>query len=204
MAKDRARGRGFSLLEIGLALAIISVLVASAMTFYNNVTNQSKTKDLLDEFNTVVLILHTLGQSDPDYQDWLTPYTVAQSGMLPSKWVRATGRGAGGDAQDANGTNIANPFGGAVLVQDTAFNGYGGYFLFITNGLPTAACEAIATMNPGAVVFEEMVDDVPVSFPMTPAQAATACNATPTASQQAISSSLLGPANGHTVAYYME
>jgi prepilin-type N-terminal cleavage/methylation domain-containing protein len=161
-AARRRRSSGFSLVEIAMVLAIIALLVAGIMLFFNNASSSQKTNDAGTEIAAVSQVVRSLWAGQPDYTG-VTTSAIAASGQLPNKWTKGTG--------------LTDAFAGAVSVGGTASNT--NFFITMTN-VPSLACNKFATTDMGTGLIGAFINGTAQSFPLTPAQAngATACGGT--------------------------
>jgi major structural subunit of bundle-forming pilus len=178
LAARRLRRRGgFSLVEIAMVLAIIALLVAGIMLFFNNASNAQKTNDASEEVAAVSQVVRSLWEGQPDYST-LSTAAIASSGQLPSKWVK--------------GTALADAFAGAVTVSST---NSGTNFLISMAAIPNLACTKFATTDMGTGLIGAAIDGTAQTFPMTPA------NASGTSTGQCMSTA---NANNHTITWVLD
>jgi major structural subunit of bundle-forming pilus len=158
IAAPSRRNSGFGLVEIAMVLAIVAILVAGIMLFFNNASSAMKANQSGEELATVSQVVRSLWAGQSDYSS-LSTAAVAGSGQMPKQWVKSS-------------TALTNPFGGAVAVSGTNVNA--NFYVFMSS-VPNLACERNATTDMGTGLVAAFLDTQPVTFPMTPANAATPC-----------------------------
>lgn len=136
--RSRAARPGYSLMEVAMVLAIISLIVAAALMAFANANDASKTNDTLTELAAVVAAAHALGQGQAGY-DFLSGKVLDDSKMLPAKWV-------------SNG-NVVDPYGHALVFYPVEQ-----YINVWLTDLPRSACEKIATADLGSLSVSRNVN----------------------------------------------
>jgi major structural subunit of bundle-forming pilus len=178
LAARRLRRRGgFSLVEIAMVLAIIALLVAGIMLFFNNASNAQKSNEGAEEVAAVSQVVRSLWEGQPDYSS-LSSAAIASSGQLPSKWVK--------------GTALTSPFNATLTVGSTNTNTN---FFISMSGIPNLACTKFATTDMGTGLISAAIDGTAQTFPMTPA------NASGTSTGQCMSTA---NANNHTITWVLD
>lgn len=167
----RRRGGGYSLMEIAMVLAIISLLVAGVMLFFSNASTANKTNDSMTEVANVTQVVRSLYAGQSDYSLLTSEVQIAQSGQLPAKWVKGT---------IAAATGINNPFGGAVNVVSATNNVANDSFTIVDNGIPSQACSKMVTMDLGTslVSLKTGTGAAVIGRAMSPIEAQAACSGT--------------------------
>lgn len=159
----RPSSRGFSLVEIAMTLAIVAVLVAGTMLFVRSADTASRTRDTMAQVVTVQAAVRSLYHSQASYAG-LEGSQVANSRMVPAKWVRGTGAAAA----------LVSPFSTAVTLVPSA-DGSG--FTLTVAALPGEACSKIAAVDMGTALVALRIGTVTVpARAMTPAESRTACS----------------------------
>ncbi|MGB5954113.1 type 4 pilus major pilin [Pseudomonas sp.] len=90
MAKRVAR-RGFSLIEVLLALGVLALLLAAAFVIYRQVRDRALVNEEISNLRALVAGLHSRFPSG-DYRAVTSAY-VAKAGLLPSIYLRPDGNG---------------------------------------------------------------------------------------------------------------
>jgi prepilin-type N-terminal cleavage/methylation domain-containing protein len=128
----RRRSTGFSLVELAMVLAIISLMIAAIMLFFATATDKLKAKDTIEERTAIFAALATMYGGQPDYTG-ATSAVLAGSKLLPAKWT------TGG------GTGLTNPFQGTVDVYYDPSDPPDGRIEVVFYGISQPACVQIST-----------------------------------------------------------
>lgn len=127
---SRRRRAGFSLVEIAMVLAIIALLVAGILLFFNNAQQMWKTNDATEEMAFVLNGITSMYQDN--YQNFDTDTLTLQqlqSGMaIPNRWVASSG------------TGLQSAYGRALAYGDSTFPGWD----LVIENLPYTACISVA------------------------------------------------------------
>ena len=175
------RNAGFSLLEIAMVLAIGAIIMAGVMMYYNTASVSQKTEDAMGEIASIQQAIHSLGAGQSDYQ-WLSTtgaQVLAQSGMLPAKWL--SGSASTNSTGSFTGyTGINNPFGGAVTIGAGTTIGTNMTYTIQYANVPTQACTKLATTDLGSGVVKTTIGSTSSQGggALSPTDANTACSAT--------------------------
>jgi len=138
----RRRGAGFSLIEVALVLAIVSLLLSGVMMFRSSAAQKTRVED---SFRQLLFIQSTANQlaANREYTD-ITGEVLARIGEFPIRWMTPERDG------------LLNPFGGSVTVRisnPVAEPGLGGgdgqSLVIILHGIPYTACLSLAARDPG-------------------------------------------------------
>lgn len=158
--------RGFSLIELAMVLAIISLMASAAMLLFETAHDHQIANDAVEEIETIVSVSHTLYESSPDYTG-LTGAVLAHSGMFPSRYVTA--------AQD----NLVTPWNTATWIRaqpkETNNNDVIQIWFY---GTPRDTCLKIATAEWGPAGLSRNINGADSNdASMTPQTADAACHA---------------------------
>jgi type II secretory pathway pseudopilin PulG len=179
--RRKSRQRGLSLIEAAMVLAIMTLVIAGVMTFFQNANNSQKANESVGQLAAIQQAVRSLFAGQSSYLD-LTTAVVAESRLLPNKMV-----GAGSTLRNSfNGTIEILPSGGSTTPADSMFS------VRYTN-LPVEACRRMATMDLGTGLYAVVVAVAGAaatpsysctagaqgcSQPLSPAQANTSCGTT--------------------------
>jgi hypothetical protein len=156
MSNPRARQRGTSLLEGIAYLAIAALVILGAVSLLVGAfsgANSNRTQTELSSIRTGVKKLF-MGSAGTYGAASLLPELIS-SKVLPG-------------TLSVNGTNVANAWGGAVLVT-----GAGASFTVSYGSVPQDVC--VSVVSGGGDWSSITVNGTAVPVPATPAQASTAC-----------------------------
>lgn len=181
-AKTRIRKAGFTLLEIIVVLAIVALLIGSIMRMYQSAQVERNTEESMAELVAIQDAVHNLGSNQSDY-GWLQSngaQTIAQSSLLPTKYLTATGSGGSGFSRY---TGIKTAFNTQVDVG--VFSGGTGVatnqvYSVTFESIPAAGCTRLATMDLGSGLYQMQIGEVSYggssgSANITPTAVNTAC-----------------------------
>ncbi len=126
----KLRRRGFSLLELGMVLAIIALIIGGIFYFYGTVVDKRRTVETIQEITAIDSLVNTYYVSATGSDVGLSAAVLAKSGLLPSKWV-------------SNG-QLISPYLTPITVTDLNGNIGNQWYITITGGLSNAACVQIA------------------------------------------------------------
>jgi major structural subunit of bundle-forming pilus len=181
MTSDRAnhagptrRSLGFSLVEVAMVLAVVALLVAGVLIFFNNASTNQKTNDAAMEVAALSQAVRALYAGQPDYSN-LSSGTLAGSGQIPQHWVKSP-------------TALTNTFSATVTVGSTNTNTN---FFISMAGVPNLACTKFLSTDMGTGLIQAFIDASPVTLPMNPANAAAACTGS-------------SNANAHVIVYVLD
>lgn len=123
----RRRHQGYSLLEIAIFTAIVSLMIGVALRYSGNARDATKSADTVREVLWIQQAVSGMYSGQPSY-DGLSAGVVAQSGRVPSRLVTAAG-------------GLTDPYGGTVYVYADPVNQ--GWDIVLT-GLSLRACINVA------------------------------------------------------------
>lgn len=179
--KKKKLEKGLSLIESAMVLALAATVTAGVMFYYQSASDSNKSQSAISLVMSATSAINGLYIGQAGYTG-LSPTVLINSSAIPDTY------------KDTAGSTINNPFGGKLVpvAADTAADGAFGYALTL-NGLPKSACISLATLNLGTSAkgygvgitnpqthknFENTLSgpSKAKSTPITPAEAATACN----------------------------
>jgi prepilin-type N-terminal cleavage/methylation domain-containing protein len=133
--------KGYTIIELGIALAIIAVLIVAGLAGVTTVLNNSKSNGQIEESGIVLAKLQSLLTSTS--ASGINTAGAVGAGFFPAARVSGTGTAA----------TVANKFGGSEFVRSnldlasttgvTAGPGVGA--IYTITGVPKAVCANIAT-----------------------------------------------------------
>lgn len=159
--EKKARNRGFSMTDTGLALALGAIVGIGVIVYFVQYRGDAKIDEMQQHVQDIIAGTQKLYYQHPVYTGLTTANAVA-SGLIPRQLV--------------NGTGATNPWGG---VTSLAPNSDPSKVDLTSTLIPSAACVELVSVNMaqdnGAVVAIQ-VNGTAMSLPVDPATAAARCS----------------------------
>ncbi len=161
------RKRGLTLMEVAMVLAIIGIVIAAALLYYNSANTARQTTAALGQLAQIQTSVRSLYSGQANYTG-VNAANLASSQALPSSMI--------------SGTTIRHAFNGNVTIAATNTPGGGtasGFTVTFAN-VPQDACKQMLTKDLGRGLYSAGVGtpQTQPNLPLTLAQAGTACSAT--------------------------
>lgn len=159
------RTRGLTLMEVAMVLAMIGVVVAGALIYFNQANTQQKTTAAFGQLSQIQQAVRSLYSGQANFAG-LTTAVMANSDALPASMV--------------SGTTLRHAFNGAVTVSSaSASAGANSGFSVEFGDVPQDACQAMLTKDLGRGVFSVGASTVRAqpNLPFTLPQASASCSA---------------------------
>ena len=159
---EKRKGRGLTLMEVAMVLAIIGIVIAAALLYFNTANTSQKIVSALGQVAQIQQSVRTLYSGQSDYTG-LTTALIAGSEALPASMT--------------NGTSITHSFNGAVTVVE---NANPRNFTITFAGFPSDACTQMLTKDLGRGLVSASSSAVPAlvvqpNLPMNLTVATAAC-----------------------------
>lgn len=156
LGKDRAnrKRRGLTLIEAAMVLAILALVIAGVMIFYQNASNNQKLTQAQQQIIAVQQAVNQMyaGQSS---KTGLDEADIIES--LPSSQI--------------SGTTIKNPYNGTISVAAVSTG-----FTIASTNVPEDACQRLATVDMGRQTQALNIGgNANTSLPVAPGTARTQC-----------------------------
>lgn len=161
----RHRWHGFSLLEMSVVLALISLAMAAILLFASKAIEVRKEVEARKQVMTIISAIHSIYYGQSDFSG-LNVGVVSRSKLIPAKWI------------NANGTDINTPWGGTYFIEQYD-PGDGRLFLLVMlQAVPYAACVGLGTTDMGTTVvnYDLNYTSSAVGVPFTPVAAQSLCS----------------------------
>lgn len=160
---EKRKGRGLTLMEVAMVLAIIGIVIAAALLYFNTANTSQKIVSALGQVAQIQQSVRTLYSGQSDYTG-LTTALIAGSEALPASMT--------------DGTSITHPFNGAVTVVTNTLTPRN--FTVTFAGFPSDACTQMLTKDLGRGLVSASSSAVPAlviqpNLPMDLGTATTAC-----------------------------
>lgn len=163
-SKDRKRG--LTLMEVAMVLAIIGVVIAAALLYFQSASTAQKLTSAYGQLAQIQQSVRTLYSGQPDYTG-LTTATMAASQALPQSMV--------------SGTTLHHAFqAGVTIAPATTAGGANTGFSVVFAQIPQDACKQMLTKDLGRGVYSAGASTTLVqpSLPFTLPLATTSCAST--------------------------
>lgn len=164
---DKNRKRGLTLMEVAMVLAIVGIVIAAALLYYNSANTARQTTAALGQLAQIQQSVRSLFSGQANYAG-ATTAELAGSEALPPSMV--------------SGATIRHAFNGPVTIASVAAAGGANSGFSVTFGnIPQDACKQLLTKDMGRGVFSAGVGGtvrVQPNLPFTLAQTDAACSAT--------------------------
>lgn len=192
--------RGYSLIELSIALAIIGVVIAGSIIGVQSILRTNNVNKTISQANNATNRIVAKLARDTTYANATTAnLTAANMGIWEDSYIAAAGV-------------VNNPFGNDIFVTPLGAAGQFGIsggqaYIYTLTGIPVAACSDLAVGLEGLGIGVNITNEAPpnagpatlattglVKQPGTPYSAVsanTACNGTGTATQTATISLLV-------------
>ena len=157
------RRKGVTLIEALFVLGIAAVLLGLVMVLLSQTTSSNKTNQLSQEITTIVDATHELYQGQPTYGTDAIGTTLAQSGLIPSRYI-------------GTGNVLVSPFGATITVTGNASANLNTFQIAVPN-VPQASCVKLATTDYGNGLASRTPAGGANGAPLTASQAVAACPA---------------------------
>jgi prepilin-type N-terminal cleavage/methylation domain-containing protein len=175
----RQRQAGYTLIELSISLAIISVLLVGTLTGVQRLLRSNNANNTVSQTQSALTNISKLFSASGDVNVY-DHSTLAKMGAWEASSLIKVGTAAP--------TGAKNPFGGTITVyrNQTAFTGVTadtGYW-YRLNGIPAESCASLATsfVNTAEAIF---VTSAPVTTTAAPTVVTGAYKAGPTAALEA-------------------
>ena len=161
------RKRGLTLMEVAMVLAIVGIVIAAALLYYNSANTARQTSSALGQLAQVQTSVRSLYAGQANYAG-VTTAVLADSEALPSSMI--------------SGATIRHAFNGPVTIASApAAGGANSGFSVQFANVPQDACKQMLTKDLGRGVFSAGVGGnvaVQPNLPYTLPNATAACTAT--------------------------
>lgn len=162
----RTANRGLTLIEAAMVLAILALVVAGIMLFYQNANTSRQTTNALNDLAAVQQQVRSLYGGQPSFAG-ITPELIANSKALPARMV--------------SGTTLRHSFNGQILIAPAnAGGGAGSGFQVTFQNIPQEACVKMLSSDLGRGLYAAGVNAANrtqtqgLPFPLDQANAACA------------------------------
>lgn len=166
----QVKNKGFTLIELSIAIVAALVLIGIGLYFYNNVKNETGAMNATNGVTAISSAVKAL-YPNPSYTG-LTGALLIQAGKAPANMISGTGTSA----------TLVNNWGGTVTVLPVAYNGGTDNAMEITYpSVPRSACNSVVSAAGANFqkidVNSTVVKDDSAATPIVanPASVATAC-----------------------------
>ena len=161
----RNRKRGLTLMEVAMVLAIVGIVIAAALLYYNSANTARQTTSALGQLAQIQQSIRSLYAGQSSYAG-VSHTELAQSEALPASMI-------------GTGNTIRHAFNGTVEIEPatTAGGSNSGFKVTFAN-VPQDACKQMLTKDLGRGLYEAGVDgntEVQPDLPFTLSGATTAC-----------------------------
>lgn len=161
------RKRGLTLMEVAMVLAIIGIVIAAALLYYNSANTARQTTAALGQLAQIQTSVRSLYSGQASYNG-VTAAELAKSQALPSSMI-------------GTGDTIRHAFNGGVTIAATTTNGVAdsGFTVTFAN-VPQDACKQMLTKDLGRGLYSAGVaaPKVQPNLPFTLGGATTECSGT--------------------------
>jgi major structural subunit of bundle-forming pilus len=158
----KLKQRGLTIVESAMALAIMSLVLAGVIVFYQMASMNSKINETTNEITELNETIRNVYTAAANYST-LDNAAMIGADILPTGMVQ--------------GTNIYNAFNGEIILDSANFNGGNDNSYYMTlNDLPEKACSEIALTNFGRNLVGIRIGSVEISLPATPSDVTNECN----------------------------
>ncbi|OJY94457.1 MAG: hypothetical protein BGP25_05555 [Lysobacterales bacterium 63-13] len=164
-----SKNKGFTLIELSIAIVAALVLIGIGLYFYNNVKNETGAMNATNGVTAISSAVKAL-YPNPSYTG-LSSALLIQSGKAPQNMVSGTGASA----------TLVNNWGGTVTVAPANYNGGTANAMAITfPSVPRSACNSV--FSAAGANFQKIeinntaVKDDSVPTAATAATVAAACD----------------------------
>lgn len=154
--KSLYKQAGYTLIELSISIAIISVLVVSALYGVQRITDNNKVNEVGQQVSVANTNITKFAAMLADKTFVKNTRTAADLGIWPDNIL----------TKDANGKviNVANPFGGNYFTASNsaavgAIAANSGYYIYVTN-VPDQVCSALAGMLSASASEMRIADEV--------------------------------------------
>ncbi|OWQ89777.1 hypothetical protein CDN98_04500 [Roseateles terrae] len=132
-----ARQQGYTLIELSIALAIISVIIVGSLFGVQRILANNRANNLLAEVPRINAALVGAAVNSATFSDITTKRAAALGAFSPNTV-----------AWNGDNVTVTNSFGGALFIQGNAanFDGVGGPdrgYIVIATGIPTDMCATV-------------------------------------------------------------
>lgn len=153
---------GLTLVEAAMTLAVVVLVVAMAMVFFQTASMRNKTNTAYEDVMAVRNAINSTYQNVPVYNNMTNSRLVATQ-ALPNRLV--------------NGNNIYHSFSGRINVSASDYSGgTRNIFNIELVNIPENACSELATKRYGKNFVRLRVNNNNISLPADPMQALSRCN----------------------------
>ena len=158
------KNRGLTLMEVAMVLAIIGIIIAGALLYFNTANTSQKITSSLAQLAQIQQSVRTLYSGQANYSG-LTTALIAQSDALPASMI--------------SGSTISHAFNAGVTV--TANTTSSTNFDVVFSGLPQDVCKQMLTKDLGRGLVSAgttVATQTQPSLPFNLTQATAACTGT--------------------------
>lgn len=136
------RHGGYSLMEIGMVLAIVALLIAGVLLFVSNANDGARSADTVRKVLAIEGAVYQAYRGQSSY-DGLSAAVLVGGKQLPTRWI--------------SGGGLVDPYGGATLVYADPVNAGWDVVLY---GLSSKACQeaALAGQQMGSNLVQIVVN----------------------------------------------
>lgn len=161
------RKRGLTLMEVAMVLAIVGIVIAAALLYYNSANTARQTTAALGQLAQIQTSVRSLYAGQSNYSG-ISATNLANSDALPASMI--------------SGTTIRHAFNGNVTIEPATTSGGGansGFTVTFAN-VPQDACKQMLTKDLGRGLYSAGVGTPAVqpNLPFTLTAATTACGNT--------------------------
>jgi prepilin-type N-terminal cleavage/methylation domain-containing protein len=146
---QQRKQKGFTLVELGIVLALIGIGLFFAISKINETSDVSRAQNVSSDISTIITGVKRYYATQPEFPNTITQSDLINFGVFPPSWVRAASTSGG----TTTAASVVPPFGGSLTLVRNSTDANSAD-MTIPN-VPARVCTELGRlMSNGATVIE--------------------------------------------------